>query len=133
MIERISEPQLPLKPGAEPFIQTVRLVDNAATIATGHWYATGGADGVVQIVDLHVAPALRRQGIGGQLLDAVVAQAAEYHKRRRVKFRQIWIAVEQKRQVIGRAFLMEHNFHHIGTIADIYREQDVLIFKKSMD
>lgn len=133
MIEVVTEPQLPLKPQAEPILQAVRLVDNAATIATAWWHATGGTDGVIQIVDMYVAPAYRGKGVGGQLLDAVIAQAGEYYKRRRIKFRQIWIAVEQKSQVIARAFLMESNFHHIGTVADIYKNEDVLIFKKSMD
>src|SRR5690606_35352712 len=133
MIKVVSEPQLPAKPGAEPVVQCVRLVDNATTIAVGWWHASGGADGVVQIVDLHVTPGLRRKGIGGQMLEAVIAQAGEYYKRRRVKFRQIWIGVAQTSEVIGRAFLMEHNFHHIGTVAEIYREQYVLIFTRSMD
>jgi GNAT superfamily N-acetyltransferase len=126
------QPVLPATPAGEPFTQAVALRDGGKTLAKAVWNCSGSTDGVIQLVSLFVATPLRRQGHATRLLEAVIDQARQYMKRRGLKLRQVWYGVEQKSQVDGRAFLMHNNFHHVGTIADLLKGQDLLIYKKSL-
>ncbi len=125
-------PILPAKPTDAPFTQTVTLSADKALLGQAVWNCSGSVDGVVQLVSLRVEPAHRRKHLATQLLDAVIAEARRYFKMRGLKLRQVWYGVEQKAQVDGRAFLMHNNFHHVGTIQDLLKGQDLLIYKKSL-
>ena len=52
---------------------------------------------------------------------AVVEQARPFFKSRGAKLRRIWLAVEQKTQVIARSFLMKHNFHHTASVSELLK------------
>ncbi len=126
------QPPLPAKPTDEPFTQTVTLFQGDVPIATAVWNCSGSTDGVVQLVSLRVEPAARRQRQASRLLEAVIKEARTYFQRRGLTLRQIWYGVEQKSQVAGRAFLMHNNFHHVGTVQNLLKGQDLLIYKKSL-
>ena len=117
----------------QPFLQRIVLFDGSGELARAAWHTTG-RDGVVQLVDLVVAPQHRRRGHGAQLLNVVVEQTRSFFRLRAPQaLRRIWVNVEQKNQVIARSFLTRHGFHHIATIPDVARNQDLLVYVKSFD
>jgi ribosomal protein S18 acetylase RimI-like enzyme len=123
-------PPLPKKPGG-PFVQTIVLRDGDKKVGRAIWICEN--DGVVQLLHLSIDPKVGRGGHGGQLLDEVVRQAASYQRLLEVPLRRMWIMVEQKKQVIGRAFLTGHGFHHVGTMNGLYRRQDALMYMRTFN
>jgi GNAT superfamily N-acetyltransferase len=116
------------------FLQTIRAEDGDTLIGTARWHVTGAdVEGAVQILDLSIEPPHRRKGQGRLLLDALTQQAKAYFRLRRSNLRRLWIVVEQKRQVIGRAFLMANGFHHVITLPHLLRDEDALTYVRSFD
>lgn len=118
-----------------PFIQTIRCVDGRGELMGDViWHVpAGAADGVFQILHLRVRPGFGRQGLGGRLMEAAIAQAEQWHRARRIPLRRAWLSVEQKSQVIARAFLTGQGFHHIATASNLHRDQDALIYIRAFD
>lgn len=133
MLQISTDPVIPNKPDDRPFVQTVRLTDGDTPIAHGYWHASPTRLGAIQIVDLYVEKSHRRRKMGGHLLRAILEQAGEYHRRQRRTLRQIWFPIAQKKEIVARAFLAEHNFHHVATISEMLRDEDILVFKRSLD
>ncbi len=133
MLQITTDPVIPARPDDRPFVQTVRLTDAGKPIAYGYWHASPTRLGAIQIIDVYVEKPHRRKGMGRHLLEAILEQAVEYHRRQRRTLRQIWFPVAQKREIGARAFLAEHNFHHVATITEMLRDEDILIFKRSLD
>lgn len=136
LLEPCYLPPLPAKVAADmPFVQTIQLCSaGGAVLATAVWICPAGApDGVVQLLHLYVDPAHRRQGLGQRLLDVCIQQARAYHRLRGVSFRRLWALVEQKSQVIARAFLTQHGFHHTATVQNLHKKQDGLIYTRTFD
>ena len=118
----------------DPFLQTIRLSADDQPIGQARWLcAADPAEGVVQLLDLTVHPDHRRQDHGHRLMEAVVAQATTYFTHRKSRLRRIWIAIDQKRQVIGRSFLMQFGFNHVGTVPRLLKDEDVLIYMRTFD
>jgi hypothetical protein len=133
MPELLHDPPIPRKlPLGEPFVQRIALVSRGTTIGQAWWHEAG-RDGVVQLVQLEVAASHRRRNSGTLLLHEVISQASSICKTRGQPLRRIWMAVEQKSQVGGRAFLSDRGFHHVATIGEVLRGQDVLIYVRSFD
>jgi ribosomal protein S18 acetylase RimI-like enzyme len=123
----------PLTP-ITPFLQTVALSQNNRAVATARWHVAPDApDGVVQLLDFTVVPVRRRQGLGKQLLAALVEQCHAYHRARQVPLRRVWISLRQKQHVIARAFFMSQGFTHIATIKDLLKDEDALIYIRTFD
>src|SRR5947208_2139367 len=135
MIEFHFDPPLPAKPAvAAAFAQSITMTDAGQMLATARWHSPADAQaGLVQVLDLFTVPNQQRRGHGRRMLEAVIEQARELHRRRKTKLRRVWMAVEQKSQVIGRAFLTGRGFHHVSTASGLYRDQDLMIFVKSLD
>src|SRR4051812_23655582 len=119
-------PPIPVAPatGTSGFLQELSLVDGKKPIAVARWYVPAVDHGAVQILELHVDAEHRRKGNGGLVLRELMKQVQAYHTSRSVKFRRLWISVEQKSQVNARAFLTHHGFHHVATIENILVRQD---------
>lgn len=129
-----TEPPILAAPKGAPFVQRLQLGPNDAPIATAHWHAPANlSEGVAQLLDLTVSPAHRRQGHAGRLIREVTSQASAYYRSRKSKLRRLWLAVEQKHQVIARALLTSHGFHHIATVKDVLKDEDLMIYSKSFD
>ena len=127
------DPALPNRPTNEGFVQTVRILEAGKPVGFARWHVrTGAADGVVQLLDLTITSRVR-QGLGRQLMAEVTKQARGYFKSRGTHLRRMWISVEQKGQVIGRAFLTEQGFHHVATLQELMHAQDTLLYMKSFD
>ncbi|MGH7213324.1 MAG: GNAT family N-acetyltransferase [Tepidisphaeraceae bacterium] len=127
------QPELPRRPRDEPFLQTIVLQDNDQPVGRATWHAPAGEQGVVQIVDLAIAPPHRRRGHGRRLFAEALRQAIEFSRRRDVPLRRVWLGIEQKSQIIARAFLTEQGLHHVATVPNLLRNQDALIYVKSLD
>lgn len=130
------DPPLPEKSPASPtpFMQTITMTDEARTLGVARWHSPADtAAGLVQVLDLTVFPPHQRVGNGRRLMDAVIAQGRELQRCRHGKLRRVWIGVEQKSQVIARAFLTSRGFHHIATVDELYRDQELMVYVKSMD
>ena len=127
----------PLRPTAataETFLQTIRLNAGEELIAHARWLAnTDPAHGVIQILEFTVAPAHRRKGHGHFVMEALTTQATEYFALRKSRLRRVWTALEQKRQVIARSFLMQFGFNHVGTISQLLKREDTLIYMRTFD
>ncbi len=133
MSELSFHPLLPAKPSASSFLQEIRLTDSARVVGRAVWHAPEGQNGAVQIVHLLVDSNWRRRDMGSRLLQAIVEQATAHHQLRNLRLRRVWACVEQKNQVLARAFLTRHGFHHVSTIERLLEDQDGLIYVKSLD
>src|SRR6188474_2041952 len=92
---------------AELFLQTIRLAQGDQELGRACWIAGQEVqEGVVQIIELTVTPGNWRKGHGQRLMEALTEQCRKYFKLRKSRLRRIWVAVDQKRHVIGRSFLM---------------------------
>lgn len=123
-------PKLPSDaPAGGPFTQEVRLTEGRRVLGAVTWH-TVGPDGVVQVLDLFVREPERRRGHGTTLLQAVEAQARVYHGR---MLRRIWCTLRQQSHVVGRALFSSRGFQHVGTLKDLYRGEDALLYAKTYD
>jgi ribosomal protein S18 acetylase RimI-like enzyme len=124
-----------VKPGAgDVFVQAIELREGERVIARGKW-ASGPdlAVGVAQILELWVAPESRRQGHGRRLMEELTRQAVGYFKARKSRLRRVWAGIAQKRDVIARSFLMRYTFHHVGTVKELLRDEEMLVYMRTMD
>jgi ribosomal protein S18 acetylase RimI-like enzyme len=119
---------------SQGFVQTVRLTDGQTLIGQSRWHVAGdGRDGVVQILELAIATEHRRAGHGKRLWDATMDQVRRYFKAGTIRPRRVWINVEQKQQVVGRAFLTQLGFHHVATLPTLLKDQDAMVYLLSLD
>jgi len=133
MLRVIFEPAVRSK-SVESFCQTVRLLDGEELVGYARWQCTGElSNGVAQLLELTVAEGRRRQGHGRRLMDAMVGQMQEYFRGRKVTLRRLWVGIEQKRQVIGRSFLMQFGFNHVGTVQELLKGEDLLIYMRTFN
>jgi len=125
-------PTLPEAPSTGPFIQTVILTEQNVDIGKAIWAVNEDAS-VFQILHIHITAEHRRAGTGGTLLDETLRSIKQFARQRGVKPRRVWIVVEQKSQVIARAFLTRQGFHHTTTISNLLKDQDALVYQKAFD
>jgi GNAT superfamily N-acetyltransferase len=119
---------------ADTFLQTLRYAEGDQLIAHARWLAaTDLSHGVAQILDFTVSPTHRRKGHGHFVMEALTTQAADYFQHRKSRLRRVWIPVEQKHQVIARSFLMQFGFNHVGTISQLLKREDLLIYMRTFD
>jgi len=134
MLEIVCNPPAGTKSSADVFNQSVRLMEGEEVVAQARWQVTAGAaQGVVQILEFTVSPGRRRKGFGRQLMDAVTRQAKEHLKARKSKLRRVWMTIEQKGQVVARSFLMQFGFNHVGTISEVLKDEDLLIYLRTFN
>ncbi|HYE19331.1 MAG TPA: GNAT family N-acetyltransferase [Tepidisphaeraceae bacterium] len=129
----------PIEAGVTPdagdvFVQTIELRDGDRLLARAKWSSNPDtAVGVAQLLELWVAPESRRQGNGRRLMEELTRQAVGYYKARKSRLRRVWAAIAQKRDVIARSFLMRYTFHHVGTVKELLRDEDMLVYMRTMD
>ena len=133
MLELICDPPARAKT-ADPFLQSIRYADGDTLIGQARWHTTcDPSEGVAEILYLTVAPPYRRKGNGRRLMEAVTSQASEYFKCRKSRLRRLWVPVNQKSQVLARSFLMQFGFNHVGTIKELLRDEDLLMYMRTFD
>jgi ribosomal protein S18 acetylase RimI-like enzyme len=128
------EPPVPTTLITSGFVQTIRLTAANKPVGIARWYVGGDAhDGVVQILELTVGINHRRQLYGQQLYDAMLEQVRRFFKAHKIRPRRIWANIEQKDQVVGRAFLTKQGYHHVATIPTLLKDQDAMVYLVSLD
>lgn len=121
-----------IEPG--PFCQTIRLMEGTKVIGEARWVTSTNADeGVAQVIYLWILPEYGRKGHGRRLMDTVASEARKFYASRGAKPRRLWLAVEQKQQVNARGFLMKFTFHHVGTVKELFKDEDLLIYMRTFD
>ena len=129
----VHAPPPPAKPVAT-FLQRIELRDaRDQRIGAAVWHLNTVDEGVVQLVELTVDPKLRRHGHAGALLNEAITQARSVCRMKRVPLRRMWVALEQKGQVLARSLLTKHGFHHTSSVTDLLRDQDLLVYVRSFD
>ena len=129
----VHAPPPPAKPVAT-FLQRIELRDaRDQPIGAAVWHLSSVDEGVVQLVELTIEPKLRRHGHAGALLNEAIAQAKSVCRLKRLPLRRMWVALEQKSQVLARSFLTKHGFHHTSSVTDLLRDQDLLVYVRSFD
>ena len=127
------DPPIPTGP-LDGFVQTIRLSDKGKPMGHAKWHIAGdGKTGVVQLLELEITPPFRRAGHGQRLLEATLEQIRLFFRSRKLPARRVWMNVNQKDQVNGRALLTELGFHHMATIPSLLKDQDALIYVLSLD
>jgi GNAT superfamily N-acetyltransferase len=118
----------------EPFVQSITLMSGGQAVGFARWAcATDPGQGVVQLIELSVHPEHRRTGHGGRLMEAVTQQAKAFFQQRKGRLRRVWTTLEQKRQVVGRSFLMQFGFNHVGTVSELLKDEDLLVYMRTFD
>jgi GNAT superfamily N-acetyltransferase len=134
MPDLLIDPPLPRAKSPDPFLQTLKLTIGAETIAQARWLcAADPAQGIAQLLDLTVHPDHRRQGHAHRLMEALTEQARAYFKFQKSRLRRIWTPIEQKHQIIARSFLMQFGFNHVGTVSELLKHEDLLIYMRTFD
>ena len=125
----------PIAPGPfDGFIQTVRLTQDGKPMGHARWHVAGdGSTGVAQLLEVTILPIFRRAGHGEQLLRATIEQIRVFFRTKKIPPRRVWMNVNQKDHVKGRALLTELGFHHMGTVPSLLQKQDALIYVLSLD
>ena len=119
----------------DTFLQSIRYTGPAdELIAHARWLAAADpSHGVIQILDFTVTPPHRRKGHGHFLMESLTTQARDYFAQRKLRLRRAWMAIEQKHQVIARSFLMQFAFNHVGTVQELLKREDLLIYMRTFD
>ena len=134
MPDLLIDPPLPRTKSPDPFLQTLKLTIGKDPIAQARWLcSTDPAQGVVQLLELTVHPDHRRQGHAHRLMEALTQQAQTYFKNQKSRLRRIWTPIEQKHQVIARSFLMQFGFNHVGTVSELLKDEDLLIYMRTFN
>jgi GNAT superfamily N-acetyltransferase len=126
-------PEIPATKTTGVFVQAVKMMDDNRTLGRAIWAAADPSQGVIQLVEFWIDPAIRRSGYGRRLMRGLIDQARSYHKLRKENLRRIWVGVGHKSHVVGRAFLSSEGFHHISTTGGLMKGEDQLIYVKSLD
>lgn len=115
-----------------PFIQTIELFDGDKPIASASWFTTGN-DGVVQLLDIRVIAPLQRRGVGRSVFRQVQQEAGAYVRTRGTPLRRIFCNVEQKTHIVSRAFFTGLGFHHVQTLSNTLKNEDILVYLLGCD
>src|SRR2546429_9948276 len=106
MPDLVIHPPAPRKSSksADSFVQTIDLMDGPTRIGRARWQCVSDlSQGVVQILELTVAPRLRRRGHAHRLMEAITTQAGGYFKAGGARPGGGWIATEQERPGFARS------------------------------
>jgi GNAT superfamily N-acetyltransferase len=115
-----------------PFFQTIELLEGESVIASATWFTTG-TDGVIQMLDIRVEASHRRRRVGTRLFKVLTKEAALFFKQRGGKLRRVICNAEQKSHIVARAFLTHVGFHHVQTIGNTLKQEDILVYLLGCD
>ncbi len=115
-----------------PFTQTIELLDGENAIASASWFTTAN-DGVVQLLDIRVVPELQRRGVGTSVFKQVQREADRFLRARGTYLRRVICNTEQKSHIVARAWLTQLGFHHVQTISNTLRNEDLLVYLLGCD
>ncbi len=117
-------------PGGTARALRIDLHDHARQIGT-MLLTLGMADGVIQIIDIQIDPSLRRIGHGSTLFVEGLRQASLLLAP--ALPRRVVVLLGQKSQLLARAFILRHGFHHIKTLPSLGANEDVMVYVKGLN
>lgn len=117
-------------PGDEPIGRVTLFVDGRAVGRCG-WHLLSEKDGAVHVLWFEVAAEVGRRGHGTALFKEMVKRANEHLASRGGRLRRVTCALEQKAQVVARAFATRCGFHHTATVGNVLRDQDLMVYTVS--
>jgi GNAT superfamily N-acetyltransferase len=133
MPDFVHQPIVPVAPTSAGFVQQITLNESRLPVGRITWFMPANDDGVMQVLEMQIDPAHRRRGHASRLLGEAVAQARLLCKHRGIQLRRTWIAIEQKSQVVARAFLTKQGYHHTSSATNLLKNQDLLLYQKAWE
>jgi ribosomal protein S18 acetylase RimI-like enzyme len=118
---------------AKAISQTIITGDAKAPTGQLSWHVADPAEGVMQVLSIWVRPEHQRQGVGSELLTRAIALAKQQLAAQGSKLRKVIVLLGHERDIIARAFLTRHGFHHVHTMKGLLKDQDWLGYVKSYD
>ena len=115
-----------------PVIQKIELLEAGDVIASATWFTTG-TDGLIQLLSVEVALDHRRRGVGSRLFAVLLKEANLFFRSRGGRLRRVTACAEQKSHIIARAWLTHLGFHHVQTLTNTLKDQDVLVYLLGCD
>ena len=107
---------------------TLLAIENNVICGTVSWESRGGLDdGVVEMIGLGVTTNFRRQGVGTQLVQAMIEEATRYYRARKYQLRVILLFMEQDNE-IARNFYTVNKFKEVASIGALYPSGDASIW-----
>ena len=91
MIAFLNEPSITTAKPNALFTQTIQMRDDKRVLGKAAWNTTSSGEGVVQVLELWIDPAIRRAGHGKRLMSQLIEQARALHKSHNQKLRRLWI------------------------------------------
>jgi GNAT superfamily N-acetyltransferase len=129
-------PEISSAPTDRPFVQLIELAPDRRSppMARALW-CTCGEPTTAQIIEIFVDPAHRLRGLGGRLIDAIVAEVRSLNASRAPtqRIRVIWLVAAHRSHITLRGFLTRHGFHHAGSSRHLYLGEDAMIYSKALD
>jgi ribosomal protein S18 acetylase RimI-like enzyme len=108
--------------------KTFLFLVNKEIVGTISWDIKGGIeDGVVELVGLGVNQTYRRQGIGKNLVEAMIRECKTYFSELGYKLRVIFLYMERSNE-IGELFYKSMYFNKICEISSFYPKNDAIIW-----
>jgi ribosomal protein S18 acetylase RimI-like enzyme len=115
-----------------PVFQKIELLEAGIVIASATWFTTG-TDGLIQLLSVEVDSDYRRRGVGSRLFAVLLKEANLFFRSRGGRLRRVTACAEQKSHIIARAWLTHLGFHHVQTLTNTLKNQDVLVYLLGCD
>lgn len=111
---------------------TILAIKDGMICGTGSWEPRGGLDdGVIEIIGLGVNEGFKRQGIGTQLIDTMIEDAAQFYKNSGHSLRVVILFMERSNE-IARKFYKANRFKEVANIPSLYPNDDASIWTRHL-
>lgn len=112
--------------------KTLLATEDNVICGTATWEPRGGLDdGVVELIGLGVNANFRRQGIGTQLVQAMIDEATRFYSTRGYPLRVILVFMEHDNE-IARKFYTTNKFKEVASIESLYPDDDASIWTRHL-
>lgn len=111
---------------------TLLAIENNVICGTVSWESRGGLDdGVVELIGLGVNAGFKRQGVGTQLVQAMIEEATQYYRAHEYQLRVILLFMEHDNE-IARKFYTVNKFKEVASIESLYPSGDASIWTRHL-
>jgi ribosomal protein S18 acetylase RimI-like enzyme len=110
--------------------KTLLATEDNVICGTVTWEPRGGLDdGVAELISLGVNANFRRQGIGTQLVQAMIKEVTRFYSTRGYPLRVILVFMEHDNE-IARKFYTANKFKEVASIEALYPDDDASIWTR---
>ena len=112
--------------------KTLLATEDNVICGTVTWEPRGGLDdGVVELIGLGVNAKSRQQGVGTQLVQAMIDEATRFYSTRGYPLRVILVFMEHDNE-IARKFYTTNKFKEVASIESLYPDDDASIWTRHL-